>query len=141
MNWFNTEPDNELERLRLKKMSDMIKAANQPSNGNYPDSPVKVDDQSFDQFINQYPLVVVDCWAPWCGPCRMVSPIVDELAKDYTGKITFGKLNTDENQSTAMRFGIMGIPTLLVLKNGEEVDRIVGAMPKPMLEAKLRKYV
>ncbi len=141
MNWFNNASDNELERLRLKKMNDMIKAANQSNNGNYPDSPVKVDDQSFDRFVNQYPLVVVDCWAPWCGPCRTVGPIVDELAKDYSGKITFGKLNTDENQSTAMRFGIMGIPTLLVLKNGEEVDRIVGAMPKSTLETKLRKYV
>ena len=85
--------------------------------------------------------MVIDCWAAWCGPCRMVAPIIDELSKDYAGKVVFGKLNVDENPKTAMRFDIMSIPTLLIMKNGEEVDRIIGAVPKQSMEAKLRKHM
>jgi thioredoxin 1 len=77
--------------------------------------------------------VVVDFWAPWCGPCRMVSPVIEEIAEHMDGKIKFVKLNTDENQQTAARFRIMAIPSLLVFKGGEEVDRVVGFKPKDQL--------
>jgi thioredoxin 1 len=90
--------------------------------------------------MKSYPLVVVDCWAAWCAPCRAIAPIVDQLAKDYTGKVVFGKLNVDENPETAQRYGIMAIPTLLVMKNAEEVDRIVGALPKNQLEEKINSH-
>lgn len=103
--------------------------------------PILVDDSNFDEVVRKHRLVVVDCWAPWCGPCLVVSPIVEELAEKYAGKVTFGKLNVDENPQTVGRFGILGIPTLLIIKNGEEVDRIVGAVPKEHIEVKLRKHL
>ena len=78
--------------------------------------------------------VLIDLWAPWCGPCHMVSPIVEELAEEYDGKVVFAKMNTDENPATATQFGIMSIPTLLLFKDGELVDRIVGVRPKRTLQ-------
>ncbi len=104
---------------------------------NISDAPFEVTDADFDKIIKKYNLVVVDCWAPWCGPCRMVEPVVEELAKEMQGKIVFGKFNVGENPVTSAKHQIMGIPTLLVFKNGGLVDRIVGAMPKDMLAAKL----
>jgi thioredoxin 1 len=81
--------------------------------------------------------VVVDFWAPWCGPCRMIAPIVDELAVEYEGTVKIGKLNVDENQALAAKYGVMSIPTLLVFKNGQPVERIVGFAPKKELKAKI----
>ena len=90
--------------------------------------------------MKNYPLVVVDCWAAWCAPCRAIAPMVDEMAKEYSGKVVFGKLNVDENPETTQKFGVMAIPTLLIMKNGEEVDRVVGILPKNQLEAKVSSY-
>ena len=107
----------------------------------YPTMPLKVSDDDFDTVIQRFPVVVVDCWAPWCMPCLMVAPIVAELAKDYTGKIVFCKLNVDESRSIAMEYGIQSIPTLLVFQNGELVDQIIGAMPRRELENRVTKYL
>ena len=104
------------------------------------EKPIVVSDRNFDQTVRNYPLVVVDCWAAWCAPCRAIAPIVEELAKEYSGKVVFGKLNVDENPETAEKFGIRAIPTLLVMKNGEEVDRIVGLLPKNQLAAKISSF-
>ena len=104
------------------------------------DKPIAVSDRNFDQTVKNYPLVVVDCWAAWCAPCRAIAPIVEQLAKDYSGKVVFGKLNVDENPETAQKFGVQAIPTLLIMKNGNEVDRIVGLLPKNQLEAKINTY-
>ncbi len=82
-------------------------------------------------------LVMVDFWAVWCGPCRMIAPTVEELAKEYAGRVTVGKLNTDENSEVASRYKIMGIPTIMFFRNGEKVDQVVGAVPKPQLKAKI----
>jgi thioredoxin 1 len=82
--------------------------------------------------------VLVDFWAEWCGPCRMVGPVVEELAKEYDGKAVIGKLNVDNNPQVAMKYGIRSIPTILFLKNGQVVDRSVGAVPKAQLASKLQ---
>ena len=104
---------------------------------NEPDKPIDVTDETFKETIQNNSLVVVDCWATWCAPCHMVAPVIKELAKDYAGKILFGKLNVDENRTIATQYQIMSIPTLLVFKNGKLVDRIIGAMPRHMLEPKI----
>ena len=97
--------------------------------------------RKFDGFIDKSPLSVVDFWAPWCGPCRTVGPVIEELARDYTGKIVFGKLNVDRNPRTSAIYGIMSIPTLLIFKKGKLVDSAVGAIPRQMLEPRITKYL
>ena len=87
------------------------------------------------------PTVVVDLWAPWCGPCRFVSPILEELAREHAGRLKVVKVNVDENQKLAIRYDAMSIPTLVVLKDGKVIDRIVGALPKPQLSARLAPHV
>jgi thioredoxin 1 len=130
----NREDDHmdELERIREKKMQEMA------ARNDWPSEPVNVNDDNINDFIRRYGLALVDCWAPWCGPCRMMSPVIDALAKDLQGKVAFAKLNTDENQRTAMRYTIEAIPTLLVFKDGELVDRWVGARPKEDLARRLQ---
>lgn len=131
------EKDQELERIRQAKLQEMLRGGASREQKPALAKPFDVSDATFDRIVRKYPLIVVDCWAPWCGPCRMVAPIVEELAKEYAQRIVFGKLNVDENPKTAMHYQTMSIPTLLVFKNGKLVDRIVGAMPKPALEAKI----
>lgn len=102
----------------------------------------EVQDASFEQEVlkNELP-VLVDFWAPWCGPCRMVAPVVQEIADQYEGKVKVVKVNTDENPQVASQYGIRSIPTLMVFKNGEKVDMVVGAVPKATLADTLEKYI
>jgi thioredoxin 1 len=135
--------NDELEQIKKKKLEELKKQYSIGGNSmeNMPDTPVEMSDADLDEHTKKYNMVVVDCWAPWCGPCRMIHPIVDELAKEMQGKVVFGKLNVDNNQATATKYGIMSIPSLLVFKEGKLVDRIVGAMPKPMLKAKIEPHL
>jgi len=126
----------ELEQIREKRMRELKDQMSTPKI----EKPIVVSDRNFDQTVKNYPLIVVDCWAAWCAPCRAIAPIVEELAKEYSGKVVFGKLNVDENPETAQRYGVMAIPTLLVMKEGKEVDRVVGVLPKNQLEAKVNAY-
>ncbi|MBI4765978.1 MAG: thioredoxin TrxC [Deltaproteobacteria bacterium] len=106
------------------------------------DHPLEVTDQTFQREVLGFPgAVVLDCWAPWCGPCRMVGPIIDQLAKEYAGRIKFAKLNTDENQRTSGQFSIQSIPTLLFFKGGKLINRQVGALPKGEIEKQLRSIL
>ncbi|WP_420265695.1 thioredoxin [Candidatus Magnetominusculus dajiuhuensis] len=86
-------------------------------------------------------LVLVDFWAVWCGPCRMVAPIVEDMAKEYAGRVKVLKLNTDENPDIASKYKIMGIPTLMLFKNGEKIDQLVGAVPKHQLKEKIEAHL
>jgi len=98
---------------------------------------IEATDETFDQEIQSDLPVLIDFWAEWCGPCRAVSPIVDELAEDFNGKLKVLKVNVDNSQSTAQKYQVMSIPTLLFLKGGEEVDKIVGAAPKGTIQQKI----
>ena len=129
----------ELDEIKKRKLEEMARKLGGKQDS--PNMPIKVTDESFDSITKRYPLLVVDCWAAWCAPCRMIAPIIDELARDYMGKAVFGKLNVDENRKTAARFAVTGIPTLLLIKEGELVDRIVGAVPREQIEAKMGQYL
>ena len=100
--------------------------------------PVEVTDATFDQFVKEHPKVVVDCWAAWCAPCRMLSPIIDELSEERADT-SFAKLDVDHNRTIPMRYGIMSIPTLLYFKDGVLVDKTLGALPKAAIEARLAR--
>lgn len=89
------------------------------------------------EVLNSSGIVMIDFWAVWCGPCRIIAPAVEELSREYTGKVKIMKLNTDENPEIASKYKILGIPTLMFFKDGQKVDQVVGAVPKPQLKAKL----
>ncbi|MGB9635787.1 MAG: thioredoxin [Thermoplasmata archaeon] len=130
--------DDELENIRKRKMEELIAKKTGSQVQKMPDHPIEITDANFEEFIRNYPKVVVDCWAPWCGPCRMLAPVIDKLAEDFAGEIVFGKLNVDHNPETSEKFGIMSIPTLLVFRNGKLVDKMVGAMPLEPLKRRIK---
>jgi thioredoxin 2 len=103
---------------------------------------VVVTDATFASEVERSPLpVLVDMWAPWCGPCRMIAPTIEQLASEMAGRVKVAKLNVDENPQTAERLNISGIPALLIFKNGREVDRIVGVAPKPQIAQRLQRFI
>jgi thioredoxin 1 len=138
--WFvPMDMDEELAAIRARLRQGMAQpAASAPA---APERPVDVDDAGFEALVRRHPLVVVDCWAPWCAPCRVVGPIVDALAREMAGRVVFAKLNADLNPRVTSSFGVQGLPTLLVFKDGRLVDRLVGAMPKPQLAAHLERHL
>jgi len=133
------EKDVELEKIRVKKLQELTTKVKGKESSR--DVPITLTDANFEETVKKYPLMLIDCWAAWCGPCRMIAPVVDELARDYVGQVTVGKLNVDENPETTKRFGIVSIPTLLIMKGGREMDRIIGVVPKQFIQEKLQKYL
>jgi thioredoxin 1 len=129
--------DPELQAIRDRLRAEMASQRIAPA---APARPVDVDDASLAEFVRGNRVAVIDVWAPWCGPCRIVGPIVDQLAGEMAGRVAFAKLNADDNPATMHAFGIQGIPTLLVFRAGRLVDRIVGALPKPALAAAIQRH-
>ncbi|PWH13923.1 MAG: thioredoxin [Anaerolineae bacterium] len=106
------------------------------------DTPIHVTDAAFEKTVLQSSTpVIVDFWAPWCGPCKMIAPILDKLAKEYAGKVIVAKVNTDDNPEWAMKYGVQGIPTMLFIANGKVVHRQVGALPERMLRQTLDQFL
>jgi len=125
----------ELDEIRKRKLEEL------KGKLSYPNEPIEVTGANFAEILQKYPLMAVDCWAEWCMPCRFIEPVIEELAREYNGKVVFGKLNIDGNREIAMKLGIQSIPTLLIFKNGELVDRIIGAIPKGQIEDRLKRIV
>lgn len=103
--------------------------------------PLNLDDSNFDPTINKYPLLLVDFWAPWCGPCRMMSPIIDQVGKEYVGKLVVGKVNVDENPNISGQFGISSIPTLILFKRGQAVNNIIGSVSKGRIDEMVKMHL
>ena len=133
-----SEEDLELKRVREKKLRRLTELKEKEQEMIV--EPVHVTDSNFNEIVNKHSLALIDCWAPWCGPCLALTPTIEKLAEEYAGKVLIGKLNVDENLKTAERFQIFSIPTMLIMKNGKEVDRIVGLVPKNHVDAVLRKH-
>ena len=131
--------DEELSQIKERKIVEMMQNKNTISNGN--GRPIVLTDSTFEDAVIGSPITVVDFWAAWCGPCRMVAPIIDQLAREYSGRVTFGKLNVDENPVVSNAFQIQSIPSLLVFKNGKLVDGLVGAAPKQLIESRITPYL
>jgi len=135
---FISEEDAELKHIREKKLK-ILK--NKAKRGETNLEPIHITDSNFDETVKKHPLILIDFWAQWCGPCRALAPTIEELAREYAGKIAIGKLNVDENPNTAECFQVFSIPTMVIMKNGCEVDRIVGLVPKQQIEATLKKHL
>jgi thioredoxin 1 len=133
--------DDEIEAINQRKMAELQKAAAERQAMSSITQPVHLNDSNFTGETARYPLMLVDFWAPWCGPCRMVAPVIDQLAREYAGKVVFGKVNVDENPIISNTFGIASIPTMMVFKGGKVVDVMIGAMPKGQIEMKLKQHL
>jgi thioredoxin 1 len=135
-----SDEDAEIQSLREKKLVELMRRtrAQLQSGEKYNGKPIILSDATFSSEISKYPVMVVDFWAVWCGPCRTVAPIIEQLAKEYSGRVAFGKLNVDENPLTSSEFQVESIPTLLIFRDGEPVDGIIGAAPKYEIESKLK---
>lgn len=130
---------NELDEIRKRKLKELEEKY--LGKKEVIDKPIQVTDQTFEDTIRKYPVVVVDFWGQWCPPCHMIAPVIEELAKDYSGKVVFSKLNVDENQMIAAKYGIMAVPTLLIFKNGRLIDQVTGALPRQHLEKRIKNVL
>ena len=131
--------ENDLDQIRLRKIQAMLDQTKNSEQAN--NQPMTVTDDTFHKSVQTHDLLVVDFWAPWCGPCRMVGPIIEALSAEYAGKAAFGKMNVDENQMVPSSFGIMSIPTIIIFNHGKEVERLVGVYPKAHIEAMIKRYL
>jgi len=139
-----SDSDDEIERINRKKLEEIMtrKRVQEAQPMQSPDvKPILLTDSNFLSEVSKYRVTVVDFWAAWCGPCRMVSPLIEQLASEYAGRVAFGKLNVDENPMISTKYGVQSIPTILVFKSGKQVDGLVGAVPKSYIENKFKPYL
>ena len=130
--------DWELERIKYEKLKKMLSRSENQAEYS---APVHLDENEFDNFVRSHDLVLVDFWAEWCGPCRMIAPILDEIARDYAGRLVVAKVNVDRNRGLAMKFGVMSIPTLMLFKKGRPVDMMIGARPRSAIEEMIKRHL
>ena len=136
---FILQEEAELKNIRERKLKELSQLKTRKEEA--PMKPAHVTDSDFNDTVCKHPLALIDCWAPWCGPCVALTPTIEQLAAEYAGKVFIGKLNVDENPNTAECFQVFSIPTMLIMKNGKEVDRIVGLVPKKHIESMLKKHL
>ena len=129
--------DDDLQKIREKKLEELKGRFTEKPEAKPAGQVLVLDERQFPMAVRDHPYLVVDLWAPWCGPCRTVAPVIQELSAEFEGKITFAKVNTDENQKIAMTYGITAIPTILLFAHGKLVEKVIGAYPK----AKLRDRI
>lgn len=135
------DDDAELEAIRQRLRNELLGQQGPAAAPPPPAAPVDVTDAAFADFVRAHRLVLIDVWAAWCGPCRILSPIVDQVAREMSGKLTVGKVDADENPAVMQAFGIQSIPTLLLFADGRLVDRVTGALPKPQLMAWVQRHL
>ena len=133
--------DEELRIINEKRMKKLQQIVNEKELLKNSKEPLNLDDSNFAQTINKYPLLLVDFWAPWCGPCRMMSPIIDQVGKEYIGKLVVGKVNVDENPNISGQFGISSIPTLILFKRGQVVNNIIGSVSKSRIDEMVKMHL
>lgn len=133
--------DEELRLINEKRMKKLQQLINEKELLRNIREPLNLEDTTFFQTINKFPIMLVDFWAPWCGPCRMMSPIIDQIGKDYLGKLVIGKINVDENPLIARQFSISSIPTLMLFKRGKEVNKIIGSVSKNKIDEMVKMHL
>lgn len=133
--------DEELRIINEKRMKKLQQIVNEKELLKNIKEPLNLDDSNFAPTINKYPLLLVDFWAPWCGPCRMMSPIIDQVGKEYIGKLVVGKVNVDENPNISGQFGISSIPTLILFKRGQAVNNIIGSVSKGRIDEMVKMHL
>lgn len=133
--------DEELRIINEKRMKKLQHIVNEKELLKNIKEPLNLDDSNFAQTINKYTLLLVDFWAPWCGPCRMMSPIIDQVGKEYIGKLVVGKVNVDENPNISGQFGISSIPTLILFKRGQAVKNIIGSVSKSRIDEMVKMHL
>jgi thioredoxin 1 len=133
--------DEELKIINEKRMKKLQQIMNEKGLLKNIKDPLNLDDSNFTQTINKFPLLLVDFWAPWCGPCRMMSPLIDQIGKEYMGKLVVGKVNVDENPTISRQFGISSIPTLILFKRGQAVNKIIGSVSKNKIDEMVRMHL
>lgn len=133
--------DEELRIINEKRMKKLQQIVNEKELLKNITDPINLDDSDFTESINKFPLLLVDFWAPWCGPCRMMSPVIDQVGKEYQGKLVVGKVNVDENPSISRQFGISSIPTLILFKKGQAVNNIIGSVSKSRIDEMVRMHL